>query len=200
MVIVHPIWSITAGRSQAKIGLTPCPGTKDADVIESLVEFRRWGASAILSLLSKEEMEKLDTDAIESHVIKAGMAWFHLSLQDNYSQQELVENNVEERWQAISPFIHQLLDNNKSVIIHCQRGSSRTSLVAIRLQLERGVTFEKATEEVISVRPSALEPQAHLAYINYLHENLLLNISKGILQKATSDTSVSDKNTLTTLT
>jgi protein-tyrosine phosphatase len=180
---LHPIWSITAGRSQAKIGLTPYPGTKDADVIESLIEFRRWGASAILSLLPKEEMEKLNTGEIESHAKKAGMIWLHLPLPDNDSQQELIQNSFEEHWQAVTPFIHQLLDDNKSVIIHCRRGSSRTGLVAIRLQLERGVTLAKATEEVISVRPSALEPQAHLAYINYLHENLSLTISKSILQK-----------------
>ncbi len=193
---LHPIWSITAGRSQAKIGLTPCPGTKDAGVIESLVEFRRWGASAILSLLSKEEMEKLDTGAIESHAKQAGMVWFHLPLPDNDVQQKLVQNNFEEHWQAVIPSIHQLLDDNKSVIIHCQCGSSRTSLIAIRLQLERGITFEKATKEVISVRPSALEPQAHLAYINYLHENLSLSISNSLLQKASPDTSLSRGNTL----
>lgn len=194
---LHPIWSITAGRSQAKIGLTPCPDTKDADVIESLIEFRRWGASAILSLLPKEEVINLNTREIESHAKQAGMVWFYLPLPDNDVQQELVENNVEEHWQTIIPSIHQLLDNNKSVIIHCRRGSSRTGLVAIRLQLERGVTFEKATKEVISVRPSALEPQAHFAYINYLHENLSLSISNGLLQKASSDSSVNNTNTLT---
>ncbi|PSV44129.1 hypothetical protein [Photobacterium indicum] len=193
---LHPIWSITAGRSQAKIGLTPCPGTKDADVIESLIEFRRWGTSAILSLLPKEEVAKLNTREIESHAKQAGMVWFHLPLPDNDSQLELVQNHFEERWLAIIPSIHQLLDDNKSVIIHCRRGSSQTGLVAIRLQLERGITFAKATEEVISVRPSALEPQAHLAYINYLHENLSQNISKGILQKASQDISSCGTNKL----
>ena len=51
----HPIWFVVDNQSEARIGLTPCPGTKGESLAESVATIRNWGASAILTLMPAEE-------------------------------------------------------------------------------------------------------------------------------------------------
>ena len=52
----HPVWFVPVRDTEARIGLTPCPGTKEASLSESLSTLKQWGASAILTLMPSQEM------------------------------------------------------------------------------------------------------------------------------------------------
>lgn len=157
----HPIWFVPVDGSDARIGLTPCPGTQEASLPEALTELKSWGASAILTLMGSAEMADNQVSDLGRETEKLGMQWFHLPIMDD----EGPAAPFQQAWETAAAQIHQLLDNGQSIAIHCKGGSGRTGLVAGQIMVERGMALDTVIELIKAQRPGAFKAPAQQQYI-----------------------------------
>jgi len=155
----HPSWTLPL-RSGVLI-LTPCPGAQQVPLNESLRQLKNSGVTALVTLLSDEELQRCGLDSFSDAVKAHDFDWFHLPVPDDDVPGEAFES----RWQQAEPLIQQHLDSNSSVAIHCKGGSGRTGLIAARLMLNQGVEAEDAISQVRALRPKAFSLAAQQDYI-----------------------------------
>ena len=55
---IHPLFTLTIENSTSNIILTPCPGTKNVDLISSLQQIKASGAVALLTFMTQGELDK----------------------------------------------------------------------------------------------------------------------------------------------
>ena len=163
----HPIWFVSVSHSKAKIGLTPCPGTKTESLADSVATIRNWGASAILTLMPKEELEASGVADLQQETEKAGMKWFHLPVRDDEGPAEAFLT----AWERVGNEVHQLLNDDQSIAIHCKGGSGRTGLMAGQIMLERGMPLKEVVESIQEQRPNAFTVAEQQEYIRTVAEN-----------------------------
>ncbi|MGI9282366.1 MAG: cyclin-dependent kinase inhibitor 3 family protein [Endozoicomonas sp.] len=157
----HPFWFIPLPESSAKLVLTPCPGIKDSSLPEALNVLKDQEVSAILTLMTLEEMEKNQVAHLETETTQQGMQWFHLPIADDQGPTEVFAS----AWAAAGPQVHQLLDEGLSVAIHCKGGSGRTGLVAAQIMLERGMELDSSIKLIKEQRPGAFSSPLQQDYI-----------------------------------
>jgi protein-tyrosine phosphatase len=156
----HPIYSIPV-NDEAALLLTPCPGTKESDLVTALQEIISQNCTALLTLMESHELEEHHVSDIGQQTTTIGMQWFHLPIND----ETLPDAAFEDKWESIAPRLHQLLDSGNSIAMHCRGGTGRTGLVAARLLVERGMDTEEAMALVRAQRPDALSWPDRQAYI-----------------------------------
>jgi len=141
---------------------TPCPGTKGIDLQTSIAQLKRAGAEAVITLMTDEEMADLEVDILPVVCQQHGLQWFHLPIEDD----EAPAAEYQQKWDSQKQQIHNILDQNGTLAIHCRGGSGRTGLMAAILLLERGIEFDQAVSMVKGLRPKALMKQPHIDYLN----------------------------------
>lgn len=161
----HP-YDVLALDSQAAASLifTPCPGTKGTSMAEALATLQQAGAAALISLNPKSELESLKVADLGAEVNANGLQWFHCPIEDDHAPLA----DFATAWQQAGPLVHQLLNEGKTVAIHCKGGSGRTGLMAAQILLERGSNKEKVKSMVQALRPYALTLEPHVHYFNSL--------------------------------
>ncbi|WP_022941507.1 cyclin-dependent kinase inhibitor 3 family protein [Psychromonas hadalis] len=165
---MHPLFTLSVQNSQAKIILTPCPGTKDAGLNYSLNEIKAAGAEAILTFMTQAELDKNELSDIGESIKQKGMSWFHLPIVDD----EAPQTPFLEAWKTAGPAIHRLLDQGKSIAVHCKGGSGRTGLISAQILLERGEAIEPLMKSIQTLRPNAFIHACHRDYLTVLNEQL----------------------------
>ena len=168
MPSVHPLFPISIENSAAKIILTPCPGTKGVALKISLKQIKQAGAEAVLTFMTQSELEKNHLSAIGEVVKAQGMSWFHLPIVDDLAP----ETPFLEAWKSAGPAIHRLLEQGKSIAVHCKGGSGRTGLVAAQILLERGEAIEPLMKRIQFIRPNAYTHACHRDYLITLNQSL----------------------------
>ena len=156
----HPFWTLPL-ENGAKLLLTPCPGTKEATLRDSLLQLKQAGATAVLTALEPGDLPGDGLARLAEETRAMGMKWYHLPIEDDCAPEAPFDVNWPEAKQAA----HQILDNGGALVIHCKGGSGRTGLIAARLMLDRGVALETAIEQIQALRPGAFTRQAHIDYI-----------------------------------
>ena len=122
------------------------------------------GAAAVISLNPMSELESLQVADLEAQVNAHGLQWFHCPIEDDHAPLE----DFASAWQQAGPLVHQLLNEGKTVAIHCKGGSGRTGLIAAQILLERGYSKDKVKSRVQALRPYALTLPPHVEYFNQL--------------------------------
>lgn len=158
---LHPIFVLSIENSTAKLLLTSCPGTKDVSLESSLLQLKEYGASAVITLMTEYELKDLSLTQIGNTIKSLGMSWFHLPIED----EQIPGVMFNELWQTAGLAIHRLLENHKSIAIHCKGGAGRTGLVAAQIMLERGEVLDKVIERIQKIRPNAFKLTIHQQYI-----------------------------------
>lgn len=171
MSLTHPFTPMTINDHLGKLLFTPCPGTKEIDLKTSLTQLAAAGASAVLTLMPSEEMQRNQVTDLPLICTELNLSWFHLPIEDDHAP----EQEFNSAWQASRVQIHALLDAGKSIAIHCKGGSGRTGLVAAQILLERGFPIDEVIERVRAIRPNALQVQAHQVYIHQVAQQLSAN-------------------------
>lgn len=161
---VHPIFSLAIKNSKAKIILTPCPGTKEADLNRSLNELKTAGAEAILSFMTQAELDKNNLSNIGESIKGKGMSWFHLPIVDDKAP----EAPFITAWETAGPAIHRLIEQGKTIAVHCKGGSGRTGLVSAQILLERGEEIKPLMDRIKRLRPNAFMHACHRDYLQNL--------------------------------
>lgn len=168
MVLTHPIFPISIASSSAQLILTPCPATKEVDLQTSLAQLKGAGAEAILTLMTQDELDKNQLSAIGVSVKALGMAWYHLPIRDDH----LPEQPFMDAWANAAPAVQRLLDQGKSIAVHCKGGSGRTGLVAAQILLQRGEAIEPLMARIKAVRPNAFTLACQRDYLTNLEQQL----------------------------
>jgi protein-tyrosine phosphatase len=165
---VHPLFTLAIENSDAKIILTPCPGTKEADLTTSLNEIKAAGAQTIVTFMTQAELDKNNLSDIGESIKAKGMSWFHLPIVDD----EAPEVPFSYEWKTAGPAIHGLIEQGKSIAVHCKGGSGRTGLISAQILLERGEKIEPLMKRIQHLRPNAFTHACHRDYLHNLASKL----------------------------
>lgn len=168
MSLAHPFSSLVINADVGQLLFTPCPGTKDVGLQQSLEQLAAAGASAILTLMPQDEMQRNAVIDLPELCAQLGLEWFHLPIEDDRAPEQFFQD----AWQQSRELIHALVNDGKSIAIHCKGGSGRTGLVAAQILLERGVALDEVVVRVRAIRPHALQVPAHHDYIANTAKNI----------------------------
>lgn len=158
---LHPYSVLTAMDVKSKLILTPCPGTQNSSVAAALDTLKEAGATALLTLMTTEELMDHAVEQLPESCQLRGIQWFHLPVEDDQAPSE----QFQLAWESNHEQIKQLLAQGETIAIHCKGGSGRTGLIAAQLLIECGVEFQDALDKVQALRPRALQQPQHIKYI-----------------------------------
>lgn len=84
----HPYSVLAAADVQGKLILTPCPGTQNSTVGAALDTLKQAGASALLTLMPADELQRHAIEQLPEHCQQRGIQWFHLPVEDDQAPGE----------------------------------------------------------------------------------------------------------------
>lgn len=156
----HPFDTLALDDGGAVI-LTPCPGTKDAGLRESLEQLAQAGAQLVITLMPLDEMQRNGAADLPDLCAELGLRWFHFPVEDDAAPGQAFR----EAWARDRAEVLALLERQMVPAVHCRGGSGRTGLMTAILLIERGMACEQALAEVRRLRPNALKLDAHLDFL-----------------------------------
>lgn len=151
------IGEVSPGDGSGRIGITLCPGKKDAhawkgpadrDLGLDLDEVQRWGATAVISLITEKEIDSLQVRGLCEAVEERHMEWWHLPIPDMNPP----GSDFERGWRIAGEAIRDRLRMGFDVLVHCKGGLGRAGTVAARLLVELGGNWEDAVRKVRKAR------------------------------------------------
>ncbi|AWB06347.1 phosphatase [Azospirillum humicireducens] len=159
----HPmeIVEVPVPGAAGHIGVTFCPGRKDRDPVSGgwnrdmaadLQAIRRWGANAIISLLTPRETRVLGVERLAHEAGLHGIDLFRCPIFDQHPPDE----EFEKTWALAGPEVRHRLRCGERVLVHCRAGRGRSGMIAARLLVELGTLADDATRLVRAARPGAL--------------------------------------------
>ena len=169
----HPLQvdDVSPGDGFGRIGITLCPGKKqpgaqsgawNRDLGLDLDEIQRCGATAVISLITDEEMECLQVSGLRDAVEERHMEWWHLPIPDVKPPGPEFESG----WKVAGEAIRDRLHMGFNVLVHCKGGLGRAGTVAARLLVELGGNWEDAIRKVRDARSDdAIETEAQERHI-----------------------------------
>lgn len=145
----------------ARFIFTPCPGTKEAGLAESVATLKQAGASAIITVLPDAEINALNVPELGRQTEGQQISWFQLPVEDNCPpEHEFMAAFTEAREELLA-----LIEQQATIAIHCRGGSGRTGLIAAILLLESGMPWQEVRTLVQSIRPKALTLAPHTEFL-----------------------------------
>ena len=157
----HP-FNILSLENGAQLIFTPCPGTKDSTLAESISTLKQAETQMLLTLMFDEEMEKNNALSLPIECEKQGIEWVQLPILDDAAPSQAFES----QWDAQKANILEVINNKGTIAVHCKGGSGRTGLVIGLILLAFGWSGEKVIEAVQEIRPKALKHPVQLDYFN----------------------------------
>ena len=164
------ISAVTPGDGAGRIGITLCPGKKDLraqngpanrDLGLDLDEIQRWGATAVISLITDEEIDYLQVSGLREAVEARHMEWWHLPIPDVNPP----GFDFERGWRIAGEAIRDRLRMGFDVLVHCKGGLGRAGTVGSRLLVELGENPDSAIRKVRKARPRAVETTGQKRHI-----------------------------------
>lgn len=157
----HP-FDILALKNGAQLIFTPCPGTKEINLSQSISTLKQAGTSMLITLMFNEEMEKNNALSLPTECKKQDIEWIQLPILDDAAPSQAFES----QWNVQKASILEVINNKGTIAVHCKGGSGRTGLVIGLILLAIGWPGEKVIEEVQKIRPKALKHPVQLDYFN----------------------------------
>ena len=154
--------AVSPGDGQGRIGITLCPGKTDPhglygswarDLDADLDVVQDWGATAVVSLITEEEIDYLQVGGLGEAVRDRHMEWWHLPIPDGMPPQTAFE----EKWTRAGEAIRDRLRLGFDVLVHCKGGLGRAGTIAACLLVELGVRPDHAICRVRTARRDAIE-------------------------------------------
>ena len=145
---------------KARIALCPCPG-QWGPLAGDLERLRDLGAVDLVTLIEDHEFALLGVTSMAAQVAASGIRWWHLPIRD----MGVPDANFEARWQIAGGELGKLLENGRSIAVHCRGGLGRTGIVAARLLVERGMAPAQAIAHVRETRPGSIETKAQEDFV-----------------------------------
>jgi ADP-ribosyl-[dinitrogen reductase] hydrolase len=167
--ITHPLIINTIPVSNGELGLTFCPGKKqpnamtgswDRDIDLDIESVKRWGATAVISLLEDFEYYELAVRNLPS-VYEDNFRWLNLPIPDKCAPEEAWLAD----WLDLRNELKTLLINNGKILIHCKGGFGRTGTVAALILMDHGYTAIDAITACRQAREFAVETEAQEKFV-----------------------------------
>ncbi|MNM55721.1 Dual specificity phosphatase, catalytic domain [compost metagenome] len=162
----HPYSLKSLPHAPGVLIFSPCPGTQNSTLAESLDTLKQAGAVVLVTLMSDAELRENGVDQLGAEAKRHGLEWFQLPIEDDQAPDESFEMRLDE----IRLQLDAVLASNGGLAIHCKGGSGRTGLFAARLLIESGMPRSEAIKWVQELRPRAIQKPAHIDYINQFGE------------------------------
>lgn len=156
----HPFDILTLPNG-GKFIFTPCPGTKEVSVADTIAQFKAAGVATIITTLSNNEIKQLGVPELADEIKQANIAWYQLPIEDDCAPTQ----NFQQRFSQVKKALLDTIEQAKTIVIHCRGGSGRTGLMAAILLLENGFQWSEVKTLIQSVRPKALTLEPHLTYL-----------------------------------
>ncbi|TMO57152.1 tyrosine-protein phosphatase [Pseudoalteromonas phenolica] len=156
---LHPFDKLTV-KNDISFLFTPCPGIKDANLVDSVTQLKAAGASAIVTLMSDEELEENNASTLGEVCANQDITWFQLPISDDKGPDE----RFFDAWQKQKSALLTLLNTSATVAVHCKGGSGRTGLMIAILLVELGYSKAEAKEKVQAMRPKALSKPDQVSF------------------------------------
>jgi protein-tyrosine phosphatase len=115
----------------------------------------------VITLMPIHEMQENKAADLPAVCAELGMAWFHFPVEDDAAPAD----EFASQWALHSTEILQMLDEGKTIAVHCKGGSGRTGLMIGKLLVKRGISPEAAMVAVQKVRPKSFSITDHRAYL-----------------------------------
>ncbi|MCL6417251.1 protein phosphatase [Aestuariirhabdus sp. Z084] len=157
---MHP-FDILELNNGAKFIFTPCPGTKDTSISDAFNTLVEAGADAVITLLSDDELTALSVPTFSHEAAQKSFEWFQLPIEDDCEP----EQPFQQAWTVAEEALLALVNDKKTIAIHCRGGSGRTGLMAAILLFESGEQWPNIQAQIQSIRPKALTHPAHISYL-----------------------------------
>lgn len=161
MTAEHPTWTLPIGDNGAALLMMPCPGTQDVTLDDTLSQLKQQGVSAILSVLSDDEMKTLNVEGLSDLCIKNDIQWFNLKVANGH----VPSSEDMSVWQLYKDQIVEIINQGGKVAAHCKGGTGRTGLGVAMVLLELGWTPAKAIADVQSLKPKAFGHESAVEFI-----------------------------------
>ena len=163
--------AVTPGEGRGRIGITLCPGKTDPagmtgawarDLDADLDAIQRWGAAAVVSLITDAEFDLLAVRDLPRAVRDRHMEWWHVPILDGRPPGP----GFEDAWAVVGEAVRDRLSLGFDVLVHCRGGLGRAGTVAARLLVELGASPDEAIRRVREARsPHAIETTAQEAHV-----------------------------------
>lgn len=116
-----------------------------------IATFKDDNISLVVTLLDTIEVTRLDISTLGKFLKENNIYWEHFPIQDLRIP---TERNL-----LIKLLVHmkKLLDDDKSVLIHCYAGLGRTGLLATTLLVSLGLEAKVSIEHIRKIRPGSIE-------------------------------------------
>lgn len=168
----HPlqIGAVKPDDGSGRIGITLCPGKNDPQALTGswdrnlgldLDAIEHWGATAVISLITDEEIEYLQVRGLRDAVEERHMEWWHLPIPDVNPP----GSDFERDWKIAGEAIRDRLRMGFDVLVHCRGGLGRAGTVAARLLVELGESPDSAVRRVRAARRHAIETEDQKRHI-----------------------------------
>lgn len=167
--VSHPLIINTISVSNGELGLTFCPGKKqanamtgswDRDVNLDIESVQAWGAAAVISLLEDFEYKELEVSDLPA-VYQEHFQWFNLPIPDKCAPDEAWLN----QWLTLRHELKTLLANSGKIMIHCKGGFGRTGTVAALILIDHGYTAADAISACRQAREFAVETKVQVKFV-----------------------------------
>jgi ADP-ribosyl-[dinitrogen reductase] hydrolase len=169
----HPLQIDTVKAGNGEIGLTFCPGKKqansysgtwDRDLNADLEAISKWGAVALVTLIEDHEFIDLSVLDLGDKAEGLGLEWHHLPIKDV----NIPRGEFRDAWAYSGHRLRSLLRAGKKIVIHCKGGLGRTGIVAGRLMIELGQTPIEVIDAIRKARPGSIETSEQEVYVRQL--------------------------------
>lgn len=169
----HPlrIDAVTPGGGHGRIGITLCPGKTDPAGLTGawarnlnldLDAVADRGATAVVSLITDQELDHLAVRDLPGAVRDRRMEWWHLPIPDGAPPGP----DFEKSWKVAGEALRDRLRAGFDILVHCKGGLGRAGTVAARLLVELGANPDDAIRRVREARePQAIETNAQEAHV-----------------------------------
>jgi len=155
----HPFDTLPL-ENNGRLIFTPCPGTKEASLSDSISTLKQAGVNMLITLMDDKEMQENNALSLPVECSKQGLDWIQLPIPDNAPPSKVFE----EQWHKQIENILNSLNSNGSIAVHCKGGSGRTGLTIALILAAYGWPTDKVIKEVQKIRPNALKHPQQLSY------------------------------------
>ncbi len=157
----HPMWLLAVHEGRSNLVLTPCPGTKEVSLPDSLAQLKQAGVQAVVTAMPQSELENNQVADIGLECEKLGIEWYHQPIVDDKTPQQ----DFADSWPQTSIALHRILTEGGNVALHCKGGSGRTGILAAHLLSELNWSEDEIITAVQAFRPNAFTLQSHQRYL-----------------------------------
>lgn len=161
MTVEHPTWSMPIGDNGAGIMMMPCPGTKEADLDSTVSQLKKQGVSAILSMMTDEEMKNLHAENLPEVCKQNNIQWFNMETDDH----KVPDEDSLSKWDQYKGKLLEVINQGAKVAVHCKGGTGRTGVGVAMLLLELGRDGDQAIADVKALKSGAFNSELTVEFI-----------------------------------